>query len=136
MKHTYADFQTNSYYGAISADGHRGYYSGRYEVNYSDILTKLIQEAGRYCEHYASDLFIDWSDGVLHYLDKLSDGDDGETSGTFLFGFRQNGVDHAEYIFSRYDNELRYAKSNYRSMWRLDITTSGRDIHMILGRVF
>lgn len=31
---------------------------GGWRINYSSILSKLIQEAGRWCEHYASDLFI------------------------------------------------------------------------------
>lgn len=135
--YTMKDFEMNAYrYKPVEAFGHRGYLSGKFEVNYSSILSRLICEAGRYCESYASDLFIDWTDGVMHHIDKLNTTDEDITSASFLFGFRQNGVDHAEYVFSRYDNDGIYAKHNYRSMWRLDIDTKGRDIIMTLGRVF
>jgi len=121
---------------AIIEDGRRGYYSGRYEINYSSILTQLIQEAGRYCERFASDLFIDWS-SVVDWIDSAENG----MEETFLFGFRQNGVDHKEYVLSRYENEKDRARYNYRSLWRLDVETSrneyGTDeIKMVLGRVF
>lgn len=32
-----------------------------WNINYSDILTLLIQKAGTICKNYASDLFIIWS---------------------------------------------------------------------------
>ena len=131
-EYTFEDFKPNTYaYKTITEGGRRSSVSGRFDVNYSGILSQLIQEAGRYCESFASDLFIDW-ESVRDYIEEAED----EDAHTFLFGFRQRGVDGASFIFSRYESEGDYAKSNYRSLWRLDITTSGGDMTLELGRVF
>ena len=131
MENIMENFRTNDYaWKTIIEDGHLSYYSGRYEINYSSILTKLIQEAGRLCESFASDLFIDWQ-AVTRCIDT-----DAEINETFLFGLRQYGVDHKEYVFSRLENDGRYWKHNYRAMYRLDVTADGKDITMTLGRVF
>lgn len=60
----------------------------QWNINYSDILTKLIQYAGKYCEHYASDLFIIWKYNIE---DKLKDRN--LESFTLRLGFRESGVD-------------------------------------------
>ena len=126
------DFSMNEYaYKPITEDGRVGYYSGKYEINYSSILTRLIQEAGRFCEHYASDLFIDWQE-ITEMLDAAPD----IIHETKLFGFRQMGVDHKAFVYSRYENSGNNARYNYRSMWRLDIDADGKEISMKLGRVF
>lgn len=131
-KYSYEDFRMNEYaYKPIIENGRLSRSSWKYEINYSSILTRLIQEAGRFCENFASDLFIDWQ-GVMEYIDRAKSGKEK----MFLFGFRQYGVDHDSYIFSRYESERQYAKHNYRSMWRLDVSTNGEDITMKLGRVF
>lgn len=84
------------------------------DIDYSSILTKLIQEAGRWWRRFASDLFIDW----LTINKQLEDCT--LESGSYLFGFRENGVDHTEFILSRYANEAG-ACHMYRAIWRLDI---------------
>lgn len=82
-------------------------------INYSDILTKLIQEAGHWCRRYASDLFIDWEVIDRQIKDRTIQ------SGSYLFGFREDGVDDKTYILHRYNaNEPR---ETYRAIWRLDI---------------
>lgn len=125
-------FKPNVYaYKPIVEEGRRGHYSGKYEINYSGILTRLIQEAGRFCEHFASDLFIDW-DGVVDYIEHANPGE----SKTFLFGFRQSGVDHTEFVLSRYSNNGHSAQNAYRSLWRLDIETEENEMIMTLGRVY
>ena len=101
------------------------------EVNYSSILTRLIQEAGRYCESYASDLFIDWQDT----LEKMSDIRMKDLS--MLFGFRADGVDDARSVFYHEEHESLYV---YRSIWRLDVkvtrqTSERKDFTMTLYRV-
>ena len=113
----------------ITADGYLSSYSWKYEINYSSILTALIQEAGRLCENFASDLFIDW-EAVLRFIDSPD-----SESKTFLFGFRKDGVDHDSFIFSRYSNSM-HGEYYYRSLWRLDIVTKEKEIKMTLGRVF
>lgn len=87
------------------------------DLNYSSILTRLIQEAGRWCKSYASDLFIDW-----HSIDSaIRSG--GLESGAHLFGFRESGVDGNSFILSRYDqlNCNSDPGAVYRAIWRLDI---------------
>lgn len=80
----------NPYYYGISE-------KGKFNINYSSILTFLIQKAGTICKHYASDLFITWN--TIEKLLHISSYDGGK----FLFGFREMGVDHNGYVFGRYD---------------------------------
>lgn len=130
--YTLDDFRMNTYaYKPIEADGYRSSYRNVFEINDSSILTRLIQEAGRYCERFASDLFLDW-ESVQEFLNAAEPGD----SKTYLFGFRQDGVDHDNFIFSRYASSGDLARYNYRSLWRLDIKTKGDHITETLGRVF
>ena len=86
-----------------------------FNINYSSILTKLIQECGRLCENYASDLFIDWSVIDERLREKTI-----ETS-TYLFGIREDGIDHNSFILSRYNNSGCHAKYEYRKIYRLDV---------------
>ena len=128
------DFKANTYaYKLMTEEGRFSSYSGKYEINASSILTRLIQEAGRLCERFASDLFIDWA-GIERWIDNATE--DSET--VFLLGFRQNGVDGNDFILSRYNSGCYlYPEKEYRSMWRLEISTNNDgDIKMILGRVF
>jgi len=83
-------------------------------VNYSRILTKLIQEAGRWCRNYASDLFVTW-----HTIYKQMEDRTLETQ-SHLFGFREYGVDPESFIFDQYRDPN--ASERYRAIWRLDIT--------------
>ena len=46
--------------GTITATGSYNLLEGKWEINTSFILTRLIQEAGRWCESFASDLFVQW----------------------------------------------------------------------------
>lgn len=93
-------------------------------INTSSILTKLIQEAGRWCRHYASDLFIWWPAALRHMsYDNLSEV--GCTT-VCLFGFHEDGVDSGTEICNKYNrnDSARYmAKESYRAIWRLDITS-------------
>lgn len=102
-------------------------YRNEFDINYSSILTKLIQEAGRWCEYYASDLFIDWAS----LMDKLHN--HAYNGGTFLFGFRKMGVDHTGYILSNLSDGR--STDYYRSVWRLDVEIDSDDIRMIFGKV-
>lgn len=136
MKKEYSlsDFRVNDYaYKPITASGYRSSYSGKFEINDSSILTRLIQEAGRFCESFASDLFIDWN-GVQRWIENAAAAVD--DSAVFLFGFRQMGVDGNSFILSRYNGGAYVCpEKEYRSMWRLDIH-AGEEIKMTLGRVF
>lgn len=92
-------------------------------INYSDILTELIQSAGKYCKRYASDLFIDWY--VIN--NKLREGNDIDE--TYIFAMRTDGVDHKTFYEARKDEGYLY-----KEVWKLEIKgdTETRDIEMVL----
>lgn len=83
-------------------------------INYSSILTRLIQEAGRICEFYASDLFIEWRSIV----EALEDGT--IETGSYLFGFRDSGVDEAKSVLYWY-NETTHGREYHSAIWKLDV---------------
>ena len=122
VKTKVTDFKKNEFYGRTieetgrwTYNSQKGCYVG--EINWSSIITKLIQEAGRWCVYYASDLFVQ-----LHpIVNALENGT--LRSRNEIFGFRESGVDHDSFILSRYktQNESCIASYYYRSIWRLDI---------------
>lgn len=81
----------NQYYNGISEEG-------KFDINYSSILSFLIQRAGGICKHYSSDLFITWC--YIH--DKLKDSH--YKGDRILFGFREMGVDSNGFVLSRCNN--------------------------------
>lgn len=91
-----------------------------WHVNMSDILTKLIQYAGRYVDQWASDLFITWKYNVENE-EKLRNKDWNET---IYIGFRQQGVDNSSEpwgegnrVFEQKDKNMYY----YRRIVKLEI---------------
>lgn len=104
-------------------------YGRDFDINYSSILTRLIQECGRLCESYASDLFITWN-GVTQKLKEKTM----ETS-VYLFGIREMGVDHNEFVLNRYNNNGHYARHEYRKIYRLDVIVEGDSIRMELYEI-
>ena len=98
------------------------------DLNYSDLLSKLICEAGRWCERYSSDLFITWNT-VEDFIKNIKDE---AISEDFYFGFRRDGVDHNEFIESRLrQNDFH----KYRSIWRLSVHYDTERIYMRLKRL-
>lgn len=81
----------NPYFYGVSEEG-------KFNINYSSILTFLIKVAGRICKYYASDLFITWSslEEQLYNVEY--------TGGKILFGFRESGVDSNSFVLSRLNN--------------------------------
>jgi hypothetical protein len=98
--------------GEITETGTYNRIENKWEINYSSILTKLIQEAGRWCEYYASDLFILWESIVK----KLDDGS--MSSSSYVFAFRESGVDGNSWYANHSEDE-----DYYRAVWFVDITT-------------
>lgn len=94
---------------------------GRWEVNYSDILSQLIKSAGRYCERYASDLFIDWNVVVK----ELENGAPMDKS--YIFAFRDSGVDHKEYYENRKASPEIFGEPNYHEVWELKVKSTDND---------
>ena len=110
--------------GTITETGSYNPLEGKWEINYSSILTRLIQEAGRWCESYASDLFVQWKYKIDQKLD------DGTLyTNTFVFAFRDSGVDHEEW-YENHKNEYNY----YRAVWFLDVVVDEGKIKMTLHK--
>ncbi len=87
-------------------------------INYSGVLTKLIQEAGTVTANYASDLFISWECFLKEAEKKMESQNDFEI--TTFFGFRENGVDGPEYISLKLSSPEIYG-SPYISIFRLNM---------------
>ena len=96
----------------------------KWEINTSSILTRLIQEAGRKCESYASDLFIDW----IEINNKLENGT--MKTSDYYFGFRRNGVDHKGFVES--DGRKKH---DYILIMKLEIRVNYDEIEMELYEV-
>ena len=64
------------------------------EVNDSSIWNRLVQEAGRKCDHFASDILLDWQ----MYKKELERSVNNGENRRWLFGFRNSGVDHTEWV--------------------------------------
>ena len=89
---------------------------GKFSINYSSILSKLILEAGKHCKYHASDLFIDWKiiDRELENFDYKG--------GRYIFGFREMGVDHNSYFENWLGNPDFYGMDRYLAVWVLDVS--------------
>ena len=93
------------------------------DCNFSTEWSRLINEAGRWCESYASDILYDY-DAINDYLNELTSGKEMESK-EFWFGFRQSGVDGLGFIRSRTERE--YASHVYRAVWRWSFTVEERE---------
>lgn len=110
----------------------------KYCINYSSILTRLIQEAGKHCNSYASDLFVSWELIVKEFKNIEYKG------GRYLFGFRDTGVDHDTYVINAFNNQnvLGDVKKRYKTLWILEINIENpesllgdKKIIMKLGKI-
>ena len=110
--------------GTIREHGSFNYAEHKFDINTSAILTKLIQEAGRWCCSYASDLFIEWKYNVDQ---PLANGTMTDTK--LMFCFREFGVDD--------ENAYMHNQSNYyyyRSVWTLTVKVDNGKINMVLEK--
>ena len=136
MEFKFSDFKGNELLmKPIMEEANFNQNSGFYEWNNSTILTELIHAAGRWCERFASDLFIDWmqveSDIQYGYENDLSEN-------CYLFGFRKDGVDHTAYIFNRAKESSIYRIEDfYRALYKLTVIESKEfsNMKIILERV-
>jgi len=132
---TVQNLRPKTYAKAIEAIGYASIknnaFRNRYwEVNDSSILTKLIQDTGRFAEHYASDLFIGWKEIDAY----ISNGTD--FSHTWYFGIREMGVDSAMFINSHLKDK-QYTDDYYRKIYRLtaDVSDDKTQITLTLVEV-
>ena len=94
------------------ANGRMSLDSNSYDINLSTILTKLIQDTGRFCDRYASDLFIDWT----HILSTIYSEDDR----IFAIGIRENGVDSTSYVIHHI--ETNWNDCYYRRLYAVKVS--------------
>ena len=94
----------------IEASGQ--FVNGHISVNLSSIWSRLIKEAARVCDFYASDLLIDIASVEEQLETFVRNGEEH----TWLFGFRRSGVDGNAFIAQR-----GIKSSEYVSMWSLTL---------------
>lgn len=113
---TAADFKPSDYYD-IHVKDECYVCNGRVDINLSGVYTKLIQEAGRWCERFASDILYD-----IQSIDEwIKEWDTHNDSRKFLMGFREDGVDSAAPILYQYQEYGYAARYRYRAMWALEV---------------
>lgn len=114
-----------------TATGYWENHEEKFSLNTSSILSFLIREAGRLCDSYASDLFIDWRS----IEDNLSNID--YTGGNYLIGIREYGVDGNSFVLSRLNNAPEYYGMNhyYRAMYAVEILIDADNITMNLWKI-
>lgn len=93
---------------------------------YDSVLSRLIQEAGRFCDWHSSQLFDDWE--KIRELVKNPDyrGD------KYPFGFYNYGVDTGDKVL---DSLSCYGRFYYRSVWLLGIDVRENKIRMWLIKI-
>lgn len=97
-----------------------------WNINYSDILTFLIQKAGTICKNYASDLFISW----ISLENKMKQEGQEYAGGKYLFGFRELGVDHSNYVLSRLNNYgVEGLKKDIKELYMLEVSIKKSDVY-------
>lgn len=91
----------------------------KYNVNLSSIATFLIQNVGRFCEHYASDFLITWNDVTQALKTEKQNFRE-----LIFFGIRKSGVDHDSYILSNLETHHHlagYIEQYYRKIFAVEI---------------
>lgn len=78
-----------------------------------DVTNHLIEQTGRFCEHYHSDLLV--------LLDSVMESMREDEDGIYCFGIRQNGVDGNSYIFNRMkDRKMLGMNDYYRKVYAIE----------------
>lgn len=96
--------------------------------NYSSVLTRLIQDTGRFCLHYASDLFILWKN-AFEFIEQAEESGCGPDEFGFAFGLRESGVDSAKDIAKN----IRYSGGVYRALYVLYVVKENGIYHLYLN---
>lgn len=132
--YTLEDFTLESVIKEETGEWSNGIFSGEkcWNINYSGILTFLIQKAGTICKNYASDLFISWSSLENEMKKERKE----YAGGKYLFGFRESGVDHDDYVISRLNNYgVDELKKDVKELYMLEISIKKNKIKMQLGKI-
>lgn len=88
-------------------------------INTSTILTKLIQDTGRFCERYASELFMAWE----HMMIDIDGWNTRQGEVRFLFGIRKDGVDYDNFVVAKVNRyNTSYLNEMYRKLYMIEVT--------------
>lgn len=123
LKDQKIDELRNMLNGTVRANGYRTS-DGRFEINTSDILTKLIKLAAKHCDSYASDLFVQWK----YNVEKVLETGEMQTQ-YFVFAFRDGGIDHKEW-WELHKDDPHY----YKEVWFLSVIVDETKITMDLHK--
>lgn len=95
-------------------------FSNPVNINISDITTFLIQNVGRYCDRYASDLLISY-ESLINTINNLNP----DRKNEYLWlGLRESGVDGIAYIIaSMKDHSPEYIAAYYRKVFCIKISS-------------
>lgn len=89
-------------------------------INISDITTFLIQNVGRYCDRYASDLLIS-HESLINTINNMNPNRKNEY---LWLGLRESGVDGIAYIIaSMKDHSPEYIATYYRKVFCIKISS-------------
>lgn len=109
-----------------------------YTPNLSVIADVLIGQAGRWCEHYASDFIITW-DTVRNIINEHMSSTERCETEYVAFGFRQNGVDSNSFIASRLYSNVSNGLKEYVHIFVIeikdDVEVGWKNIHVSLKNV-
>lgn len=111
---------------SMHEEGHKSHYDSKYNINLNSILTKLIQDTGRFCERFASDLIIDW-DAIRNAVNE-SEFDELPHTQVFAIGIRENGVDDNSYVVSRMKGS--WNPETYRRIYGVAVQHDCKDSEM------
>ena len=95
-------------------------------INLSSIASKLINEAGRWCDRYSSDFIIDWDHVRYCIAHALSDDNNTDLKENgyhraAVFGMRASGIDHFAYVYSNMSNRNLSIDDHYARIYAVDI---------------
>ncbi len=95
-------------------------FSNPVNINISDITTFLIQNVGRYCDRYASDLLISY-ESLINTINNLNP----DRKNEYLWlGLRKSGVDGIAYIIANMkDHSPEYIATYYRKVFCIKISS-------------
>ena len=113
---------------SFEAEGRWDSRSSGYSINMSSILTKLIQEAGRWCEAYASDLFIMYGE-VRKDLEQYKE----RSRRLYGFGMHRSGIHDAFEV--AYNTRGIFMYHTYRAVWGLLVEKCGDSVKASLFRI-
>ena len=115
----------------ILADANAAIINGKLNINTSSILDVLIQDTGRFVEHYASDLFIGWQ-SVLDELNAIVENPVSQEK-VIVFGLRESGVDNNDYVISKLRDSIHppfgyVSTAMYRRILAIQIAVGNDEI--------